>query len=50
MATKTISSTSLKDSNQKSLPLVTRLKPFQFGLHTKRPTESFLFLVKKSLP
>ena len=45
MSAKAFSPT-LKDSSQKGLPLVTGLKTFQFPLHTKRPTESSLFLVK----
>ena len=45
MAAKAFSSI-LKDSNHKRLPLVTGPKTFQFPLHTKRPTESFLFLLK----
>lgn len=39
-------SSALRDSCQKRLASVTGPKAFQFPSHTKRPTESFLFLVK----
>ena len=44
-AAKTIFS-ALRGSSQKRLLLVTGPMVFQFPLHTKRPTESFQFLVK----